>query len=223
MPQPHGWVHEVVWALTDLGGVASLDQLYDRIETHGVMDFKANAKWDSAVRTALQKHSSDSDMYSGGEDLFYSVDGKGGGRWGLRSLVPQTPTAVDMPTSADRVLSQVYRILRDTALARYVKAVHECRCQLCGSTVVLSDGSRYAEGHHIQPLGRPHNGPDVIGNILCVCPTHHVQLDYGCIHLELSQVRSHDSHRLDPQFLDYHNRIVAKTQPGRRGTDLASG
>ena len=38
-------------------------------------------------------------------------------------------------------------------------------------------GRRHAEICHIKPLGRPHNGPDVPENILCLCPNCHVLLD----------------------------------------------
>jgi putative restriction endonuclease len=37
------------------------------------------------------------------------------------------------------------------------------------------------KGAHIKPLGRPHNGLDVDGNVLCLCPNHHAQLDKGGI------------------------------------------
>lgn len=37
----------------------------------------------------------------------------------------------------------------------------------------------YAEAAHIRALGSPHNGPDVIENVLCLCPNHHVLFDNG--------------------------------------------
>ena len=43
---------------------------------------------------------------------------------------------------------------------------------------------RYAEGAHIRPLGYPHDGPDVLGNVLCLCPNDHVRFDYGAIWLD---------------------------------------
>jgi predicted restriction endonuclease len=62
--------------------------------------------------------------------------------------------------------------------------LHEYRCQICGKRIALPDGGFYAEAHHIRPLGSPHNGPDHVGNILCVCPNHHVALDYLCLRLD---------------------------------------
>ncbi len=82
------------------------------------------------------------------------------------------PTAVDFPSAREtkRITSRVRRIIRDTKTARLVKAMRENKCQICGKALYLDDERSYAESHHIQPLGAPHNGPDVAENILCVCP-----------------------------------------------------
>ncbi len=104
------------------------------------------------------------------------------------------------------------RILRDTAASARVKALHRYRCQICGATIRLPDGSLYAEGHHIQPLGSPHDGPDIETNILCVCPNHHVELDYGCRRIDISALRRVRSHRVESLFVDYHNtRVMSQT------------
>jgi hypothetical protein len=85
--------------------------------------------------------------------------------------------AVDIAEPHDivRKTTTVSRVVRDTPLARRVKALHAYRCQLCASTVQLQGDRLYAEGHHLRPLGSPHNGPDVAANILCVCPNCHTR------------------------------------------------
>jgi hypothetical protein len=45
-----------------------------------------------------------------------------------------------------------------------------------------------ALAHHIQPLGRPHCGPDCIENLIVVCPNHHAMCDYGAIKLALTDL-----------------------------------
>lgn len=110
-----------------------------------------------------------------------------------------------------RVETTTYRILRDTELARQVKLLHKFRCQICGHTIVLPDGRYYAEAHHIRPLGTPHNGPDVIGNILCLCPNHHAELDYGVTTIELSTVRRTNEHSIDPSYVKYHNQVICNS------------
>jgi hypothetical protein len=119
-----------------------------------------------------------------------------------------TPSAADIADiPARRVETASYRILRDTELARLVKQLHNYQCQLCGHTITLPDGSQYAEAHHIQPLGSPHNGPDSIGNILCLCPNHHAELDYLVISLGLELLRGTHGHVVERKYIDYHNRI----------------
>jgi hypothetical protein len=100
---------------------------------------------------------------------------------------------------------EVNRIIRDTPLSRRIKALHGYRCQLCGGTVQLSGDRLYAEGHHLQPLGAPDNGPDIAANIVCVCPNCHVLLDYGARSLDASSLRAVDGHEVGDQFLRYHN------------------
>jgi hypothetical protein len=115
------------------------------------------------------------------------------------------PEAIDSVSPPNRCLASVYRILRDTELAREVKRRHRFRCQVCGSTIVLPSGECYAESHHIQPLGRPHDGPDVMDNILCVCPNHHAELDYGVLLITPSLLLRSPDHRIDQKYIDYHN------------------
>jgi hypothetical protein len=47
--------------------------------------------------------------------------------------------------------------------------LYDFTCQICGTRLATPAGA-YAEICHIKPLGRPHNGPDVPENILCLCP-----------------------------------------------------
>lgn len=127
-----------------------------------------------------------------------------------RTEPPVSPVAVDVVVPPDRVEITTHRIIRDTLLARRVKQLHNFECQLCGHTVVLADGSRYAEAHHVQPLGQPHNGPDVLENIVCLCPNHHVELDYGARPLALAELRSVSGHTLAEAYIQYHNNSVLR-------------
>ena len=72
----------------------------------------------------------------------------------------------------------VQRIVRDTLQARQIKELYEYSCQVCDTRLESSAGP-YAEAAHIRPLGSPHHGSDTADNILCLCPNHHVLLDYG--------------------------------------------
>ena len=93
------------------------------------------------------------------------------------------------PPSSERVKTTTLRVVRDTTLARYVKVLHHHKCQICGLAIELPDGSHYAEAHHLQPLGAPHDGPDIAANIVVLCPNHHAMCDYGVLTLDLAELR----------------------------------
>jgi hypothetical protein len=126
------------------------------------------------------------------------------------------PIDIDPPS---RVVATTYRILRDTAVARKLKADHEYRCQICDTTIRLPDGTRYAEVHHLRPLGSPHDGPDVRENMVVLCPNHHAMCDYRVIRLSAQRLRPIAGHLVDPKFIAYHNHRVRKA--GR--SELLSG
>jgi putative restriction endonuclease len=67
-----------------------------------------------------------------------------------------------------RVELSIQRIVRNTELAIQVKEMYDYQCQVCRTQVLTSVGP-YAEAAHSQPLGRPHNGPDKLTNLLCLC------------------------------------------------------
>ncbi|MDJ0461098.1 YDG/SRA domain-containing protein [Streptomyces sp. H27-C3] len=125
--------------------------------------------------------------------------------------------------AAPRRVGTVNRIIRDTAVGRRVKRWYQHTCQICQlSLVVGAGGASYAEGAHIQALGEPSNGPDVDGNVLCLCPNCHIRLDRGAIYLtdnfevvdryaegpvtgkvELATVKEH---RIRQRFVQAHRR-----------------
>jgi hypothetical protein len=139
------WDEDIVAALENLGGSASYDDLYAEIER---VRSELPATWKAVVRRRIQDLSSDSAGFKKGDDLFFSVEGLGAGVWGLRTHLKDTPEAVDLPTGNEEpihVATQVYRILRDTALARQIKLLYRNRCQLCGQSILLSNGDSYSE------------------------------------------------------------------------------
>ena len=73
------WKDEVVNALQSLGGKATLAEIYIYIENNSNRELPET--WQATVRYTLQIHSSDTDSYKGGEDIFRRLDR---GYWGLR-------------------------------------------------------------------------------------------------------------------------------------------
>lgn len=119
-------------------------------------------------------------------------------------------------TPTRRVETTVLRVVRDTELGKHVKRMYDYRCQVC-RTRLECEGGPYAEAAHIRPLGRPHNGPDVLGNLLCLCPNHHVLFDKGAllIHDDFSlnggagRLHVRRDHPVDQVYLQYHRSMWA--------------
>lgn len=80
----------------------------------------------------------------------------------------------------------------------------------------MPGGGHYAEAAHIRALGKPHAGPDVPENVLCLCPNHHALFDNGGIHLSdqlkvidctstvLGPLTKSGKHRIDLAHVQYH-------------------
>lgn len=142
-----------------------------------------------------------------------------------RVAEPLLPLGTDTP---GRRTGTVSRLIRDTEVARAVKRLHGFRCQVCGHLVETPAGP-YAEAAHIQPLGRPHDGPDVPANVLCLCPNHHVAFDhYGfALHDDLAliglpgRLRTVPAHRLDPDAVRHHRARFDAAQDAPRARPAA--
>jgi hypothetical protein len=74
------WKEIVYEALTTLGGVADLQTIYHEI--HRVKVGTLSKQWQATVRNTLETYSKDSFNFKG-EDIFWSVEGKHKGVWGL--------------------------------------------------------------------------------------------------------------------------------------------
>lgn len=113
----------------------------------------------------------------------------------------------------------VSRVVRDTALSRFLKTLYASHCQVCKITFKLPGGQNYSETHHIRPLGQPHSGEDVEGNMIVLCAHHHAMFDYGVIavHPQKQTLLSIDDsvvgigntlllkkHKITEENLEYH-------------------
>lgn len=132
----------------------------------------------------------------------------------IAAEIPADKPAVSAPagsTESVRKTATVTRVVRDTAVSRWIKGYYKNRCQACGTAVAVM-GGEYSEGAHIRALGMPHNGPDVVSNILCLCPNHHVMFDKGGFSIsdDLSLIGLPGAliilpdHNINPDHLRYH-------------------
>jgi hypothetical protein len=79
------WVDDVKRALTELGGKAPLQRIYDAVEKIRKEERRSVPRTlDATIRRTLEDHSTDSHNYRGRADLFALPEGKGAGVWALR-------------------------------------------------------------------------------------------------------------------------------------------
>jgi hypothetical protein len=123
-------------------------------------------------------------------------------------VVSNTPVAQDVAPPPPRTEAIVKRIIRDTSIVTRLKQLHNHQCQRCSTQLEIEDGKLYSEGHHIQPLGTPHNGPDIEANIIILCPNCHAILDYSAQELNIDSLRQHPGHKIGLEFIHYHNKLV---------------
>ncbi|MCC3156835.1 HNH endonuclease [Hymenobacter sp. 15J16-1T3B] len=198
------WLEYIVKAFDNLGGLASYTDLYEEIER--IRPEPLSPQWKATVRRTIETHSSHSANHGPGQpDLFYSVEGLGKGIWALRNYQQFDTPASDVAEPESKYAIQVtLRVIRDSTLAHELKRLYQYRCQICEHSIVLNTKERYAEGHHIKPLGNPHGGPDITANMIVLCPNHHAELDFGARQLFQADLKI-VKHSISQLYLDYHN------------------
>ncbi|MET4619855.1 putative restriction endonuclease [Arthrobacter sp. 2762] len=154
-------------------------------------------------------------MRDGWKVLIYQLRAVAG-----ESLIPdQVATALTRgeDVTPPRRSAHVNRIIRNYDVAASVKLLYDNTCQICRTRLVTAAGP-YSEGAHIRPLGIPHNGPDTLDNILCLCPNCHVLFDGHALTVRADgtvlnlgkptgRLRMAGAHRLNYEHLAYQEQI----------------
>ena len=126
--------------------------------------------------------------------------------------------------TAERKETIINRLSRNIRLREKIKEIYLFKCQVC-NIVLKKPGGAIAIGAHIKGLGRPHNGPDVLANMLCLCPNHHDQFDALSFYIEPDNLEINGldgfkgaklfvqkKHKLEREFLEYHKQqFINKT------------
>jgi putative restriction endonuclease len=137
---------------------------------------------------------------------------------------PQTNATTNPPPappagSATKAYASTQRLVRNTAVTEWVKRLYDYTCQVCALRLMTAV-TPYAEGAHMRPVGKPHNGPDTAENVLCLCPNDHVLFDRGAIGVDaswnvvnlktstvLGMLTIHPQHKLSATHAAYHRRL----------------
>jgi len=142
------------------------------------------------------------------------------------ALPPKAPTksaSVDLDKrygseNPKRAIQTVQRVVRDSKLGRQLKKLYDYRCQVC-DLQIETDAGFYAEAAHIKPVGSPHDGPDLIENLLCLCPNHHLMFDKGVffVNEDMSldgisgRLQLHKNHTVESEYFAYHREMFKKS------------
>lgn len=86
-PKSVKWTEVLLWTLSQLGGQATLEQIY-RVSREGrrKLNRRVTREHDASARECLESHCSESKKWRGKADLFYMPQGKGAGIWALRHI-----------------------------------------------------------------------------------------------------------------------------------------
>jgi hypothetical protein len=142
----------------------------------------------------------------------------------FRKIPPPTIEELGRLTTTHRAYYSGKGVVRDSKVVRSMKVYYQSACQVCGRIIELPNHKRYAEVHHLRPLGKPHNGKDGDPNIIVVCPLHHAMLDLcvmainpkalsiECWDRRLAEhgMKIQINHQLDQKSLEYHYRQFRK-------------
>ena len=164
------YVDKVVDALTYYGGEATLNDIYDYIyRQYGFVLPDDSEK--SSIRKAIYHHSSDADLFKS-EDLFYAVEVKGKGLWGLRnhspsesSHIPLTEDDDGFPEGRLKLRTHLYRernphVIRE-AKQRFKQLHGRLICQICEFDFKKhygDIGEDFIEAHHTTPVSDMEEG-----------------------------------------------------------------
>ncbi len=127
---------------------------------------------------------------------------------------------------AQRRESLIQQIIRRGENRRYLQTAYGGECQLSGVRLLMPNGLFSVDCAHIKPLGAPHNGEDVVANMLSLSPTMHRLFDRGCVQIDpntfairllygntmphRTHLLRHENHIIDPANLAYHNTHVVR-------------
>lgn len=79
---------------------------------------------------------------------------------------------------------------RDNKTIAQIKILRDFKCQICETTIIKKDGSKYVEAAHIKPKRK--KGRETLDNIILLCPNHHKEFDLGDLIIKSQDIRHID-------------------------------
>lgn len=180
------WKEDIITVINNLGGQAHLSEIYAEIEK--LRKDNLTQSWKSVLRGTIERYSSDSEVYNGKvEDLFYTVEGKGNGIWGLRYFIPTKYTVdlteddISFPEGKEKLRIHIYkernpRLVLE-AKKKFIKQNSRLFCEICGFDFEKEYGEigkDFIEAHHLEPISEIiEEKESKIDELLMVCSNCH--------------------------------------------------
>ena len=133
--------------------------------------------------------------------------------------MPATHSVLMIPSDGDgppeKATKVAAQFVRNAEKTRRIRNMYQDKCQVCGIAIDVPGGGKYSEVHHLRPLKE--YGDDNYGNMLVLCPNHHVEFDYRAIGIsedgttiidqfgkEIGRLTTVSGHSIDAKNIVYH-------------------
>lgn len=176
---------KTIESLKILGGHAFLKDIYEVYATLEP-DATLSQHYQASIRDTLERNSSDSEKFNGKNDIFYSVEGKGNGHWGLRDYSTDDVELTqddDCFCEGKQLLKKHIVRERNPMVAKKAKLRFKSNhnnkiyCEICGFDFYKyygTIGEDFIEAHHIKPISQMSIGEKTnIEDIILLCSNCH--------------------------------------------------
>ncbi|PEP90539.1 restriction endonuclease [Bacillus toyonensis] len=193
MSNSNSWLDEIIAILTELDGTGTLNQIKTKVMERNKIDlsrYQHKQSIAARIRKTIYQHSSQCDIYKGEQDLFYAVNGKGNGLWGLRDYDNNSNS--DLIDGEEgffegrQILKAHLSYERNSKVIKLAKErfkqLHDGKlfCEVCGfdfSKAYGELGKDFIEGHHTVPVSELKEGSVTkVEDIIMVCANCHRML-----------------------------------------------
>lgn len=177
------WKDEVTMLLKNLGGHAYLKDIYDEFLISHTREITPNYK--SSIRDALEKGSKESEKYDGNGVLFYMIDGKNKGHYGIVNFKVKKPDFTqdddEFAEGKKLLVKHIYhernQQLITKAKRKFILEHGHLYCEACGFDFKEKYGELgegFIEAHHTKPVSQMQDNEKTnLNDIVMLCSNCH--------------------------------------------------